>query len=97
ERVGLEEGDVLVRSGVEDDAGLVALEDLAHLRAVSAIPEHRRDCREVALTHELALDVEERRLRLLDAHEPRGPDAPALATELGTDRAARTRDEHGLT
>ena len=96
ERVGLQEGDVLVRSGVEDDARLVALEDLAHLGAVAAVPEHGRDRREVALAHELALDVEERSLRVLDEHEPRRPDARDLTAELGADRAARTGDEDGL-
>ena len=87
---------MLVRGGVEDDARLVALEDLAHLGAVAAVSEHRRDRREVALAHELALDVEERRLRVLDEHQPRRPDARDLAAELGADRAAGAGDEDGL-
>ena len=87
---------MFVRSRVEDDARLVALEDLAHLGAVAAVPEHGRDRREVALAHELALDVEERSLRMLDEHEPRRPDARDLTAELGADRAARAGDENGL-
>ena len=96
ERVGLQQGDVLVSGGMEDDARLVALEDLTHLGAVAAVSEHGRDRREVALAHELALDVEERRLRVLDEHEPRRPDPRDLAAELGADRAARAGDEDGL-
>ena len=42
ERVGLQERDVLVRRGVEDDGGAISLEDLAHLRPVAAVAEHRR-------------------------------------------------------
>jgi hypothetical protein len=86
----------LYAAGVEDDARLVALEDLAHLRAVAAVAEDGRDGGEIAVVDELALDVEERRLGLLDEHEPRRPDPRDLAAELRADRAARTGHHHGL-
>ena len=75
---------------------LVALEDLPHLRAVAAVGEHRDRRLELALVDELALDLEERRLGLVDEHEPRGAEARELPAELGADRAAGAGDEHGL-
>ena len=87
---------MLVRGGVEDDLRAVALEDLAHLRAVAAVGEHRDRRREVALVDELALDLEERRLALVDEHEPRRAEPRELPAELGADRAAGAGDEHGL-
>ena len=41
DRVRLHQRHVLVRGGVEDDLGPVALEDLPQLRAVAAVGEHR--------------------------------------------------------
>jgi hypothetical protein len=81
---------------VEDDLGPVALEDLPELGAVPAVGEHRHARGEVALLDELALDLEERRLRRVDEHEPRRLHARDLAAELGADRTAGARDEHGL-
>jgi hypothetical protein len=81
---------------MEDDARPVALEDLAHLRAVAAIAEDAGNRRKVAFAHQLALDVEEGRLGLLHQHEPGRADTGDLATELGADRAAGAGDEHGL-
>ena len=63
ERVRLHQRHVLVRRGVEDDLGPVALEDLPQLRAVAAVGEHRHARGELALVDELALDLEERRSR----------------------------------
>ena len=45
---------------------------------------------------ELALDLEQRALGVVDEDEPRRPDPRDLAAELGADRAARARDENGL-
>src|SRR5204863_6597847 len=96
EGVRLEQRDVLVRRRVENDARAIALEDLAHLRAVAAVAENGRDSGEVAVVEQFALDVEQGRLRLLDEHEPRGPDACDLTAELGADRAPRTGHDDRL-
>src|SRR5262249_43737948 len=48
---------------------------------------------EVALAYELALDVEERRLRVVDQDEARRPHTRDLAAELSADRAAGARDK----
>ena len=90
ERVRLQERDVLVRGRVEDDLRPVALEDLAHLRAVAAVAENRGDGREVTLADELALDVEERRLGLLDEHDP-GRARPARSGGRAPRRSTRRR------
>ena len=87
---------MLVRGRVEHDLRPVALEDLAHLRAVAAVAENRRDRREVTLADELALDVEERRLGLFDEHDPGRAHACDLTAELRADRPARAGDEDGL-
>ena len=50
----------------------------------------------LTLVDELALDLEQRRLTLVDEHEPRDAEAGELPAELRADRAARARDEHGL-
>src|SRR5581483_4260881 len=92
QRVRLEHADVLVRGGVEDDLGPVALEDLPHLRPVAAVREHGDGGGEVALVDELALDLEERRLTLLDEDEPRGAEPGELPAELRADRAAGAAD-----
>ena len=51
---------------------------------------------EAALVDELALDLEQRRLALVDEDQPLAADARDLAAELGADRAAGAGDEHGL-
>ena len=96
ERVRLHQRHVLVRRRVEDDVGPVALEDLAQPAAVAHVGEHRDAGAEAALVDELALDVEERALGLVDHHDPRRLGARELAAELGADRAAGAGDEHGL-
>ncbi len=96
-RVRLDEGHVLVRGGMEDDGRAVLLEDLSHLGRIAGVGEHRRRRVEAALVDELALDLEEPRLRVVDEDEPRGADAGDLATELGADRAAGARHEDDLT
>ena len=72
-RVRLEHRDVLVRGGVEDDLRDGGARRRAHPRAVAAIGEHRAHRRVLALVDELALDLEERRLALVDEHEPPAP------------------------
>ena len=46
---------------------------------------------------ELSLDLEQRRLRVVDEDQPRRPHARDLAAELGADGAAGPRDEDGVT
>ena len=58
---------------MEDDVGLVALEDLAHLRPVADVGQHRDARREAALGDELALDLEQRRLGVVDQDQPLRP------------------------
>ena len=87
---------MLVRGRVEDDVGPVALEHLAQPLAVAHVGEHGHARGEAALVDELALDVEERALGLVDEHDPRRLRARDLAAELGADRAAGAGDEHGL-
>jgi hypothetical protein len=97
ERIRLQECDVLVRGRVEDDLRPVALEDLAHLGPVAAVAQNRGGGREVTLADELALDVEEGSLGLLDEHDPGRAHPGDLTAELRADRPARARDENGLT
>ena len=96
QRVRLEHADVLVRRGVEEHLRPVALEHLAHLRLVAGVGEHRDRGGEVALVDELALDLEQRGLRLVDEHEAGRAEPRELAAELRADRAAGARDEHRL-
>ena len=97
EGMRLHQRHVLVRGGVEDDRGPVLLEDLAPERLpVLDVDELRHRGREVALVDELALDVEQRRLGVVDEDQPRRIDTGDLTAELCADRAAGTRDEHGL-
>ena len=96
ERVRLHQRHVLVRGGVEDDRGPVALEDAPHLGAVLDVADHRHDGREVALVDQLPLDLEQRRLRVVDDDQPLAADLGDLPAELGADRAARAGHHHGL-
>jgi hypothetical protein len=96
ERVRLHQRHVLVRGRVEDDVGPVALEDLAQPPLVAHVGEHGHARAEAALVHELALDLEERALGLVDEHDPLRLGARELAAELGADRAPGTGDEDGL-
>ena len=81
---------------MEDDARPVALEDLAHLLAVADVCDHGHARREASLVDELALDLEERRLGLVDEDQPLRARSCHLAAELGADRAAGAGDEDGL-
>ena len=81
---------------MEDDVGLVALEDALHLRAVLDVADHRHDGREAAVVDELTLDLKEGRLGVVDDDDALAADARDLAAQLGADRAAGARDQHGL-
>ena len=81
---------------MEDDAGPVLGEDLAHLDPVLDVGHDRHAGEEPALAGELAVDLEQRRLGVVDQHEPRRAEAGELAAELGADRAAGTGHHHDL-
>ncbi len=96
ERVRLDQRHVLVRRGVEDDRGAVALEDLTHPVAIADVGEYGHARGELALVDELALDVEEGAFALVDEDDPLRVGARDLAAELGADRAAGAGHEHRL-
>ena len=96
ERVRLHHRDVLVRGRVEDDAGPVGGEDLAQLDAVLDVRHDGHATEEPTLAGELAVDVEQCRLGMIDHHEPRRTEPGELPAELGADRAAGARDHHDL-
>src|SRR5439155_12896401 len=97
ERVRLHHGDVLVGRGVEDHPRLILLEDLAHLRPVLDVSHDSRHGVEAALVDERALDLEQRRLRMVDKDQlGAGGEPRDLAAELRADRAAGARHEHDL-
>src|SRR3712207_6853430 len=56
---------------VEDDRRLVAVEDVLHLRAIPRVREDRDGRAELPLVLELALDLDERPLAVVDEHEDR--------------------------
>src|SRR5919201_170682 len=80
-------------AALSDDTRLIALEDLAHLRAVTAVAEDGRNGGEIPLVDELALDVEQRRFRVLHENEPGRFHTRDLAAQLGADRPAGAGDE----
>ena len=82
---------------MEDDTRPVLLEDLPHLRAVLDVTDDRGDGAETALVDELPLDLEQRRLRVVDEHELRGGREPGhLAAELRADGATGPGHHHDL-
>ncbi len=96
DRIRLDESDVLVRRRVEDDGGAVLLEDLSHLGGVAGVGENRGSGMKLTLVHELPLDLEEPGLRVVHQHEPRRAYSSDLPTELRSDRASGSGDEHDL-
>ncbi len=94
--IRLDERDVLVRGRVKHDCGPVLLEDLPHLRAVARVRQYRSGRMEAPLVHELAFDLEQPLLPVVDEDEPGRPDPRDLAAELGADRSSRARDQHDL-
>ena len=87
---------MLVRRRVEEHLRAIALEDLAQLRPVTGIRKHRDRGGVVALVDELALDLEQRRLALVEQYQARRSEPGELAAELRADRAAGARDEDRL-
>ena len=96
DRVRLHQRHVLVRRGVEDDRGLVALEDLAassaRLPTSASTAAHGGEAALVARAR--ARSRTARVSALLDEDEPRRAEARDLAAELRADRAAGAGDEH---
>ena len=88
QRVGLHQRHVLVGGGVEDDARLEALHRLQHPVRLLAVGEHRLDAREVPLLDQLAVDLEEVVLGVVEHHQQPRADPGDLAAQLGADRAA---------
>ena len=67
---------------MEDDGRPVLLEDLAELRRVAHVADHGGGGEEPPLADELPLDLEERRLGVVEQDQLRRPDAGDLAAEL---------------
>ncbi len=82
---------------MEDDGRPVLGEHLAHPLAVLAVGQHRDAVLHVAVVDQLALDLEQVVLGVVDQHEPLRPHARDLAAQLGADRAAGAGDEHDAT
>src|SRR5205085_5691339 len=81
---------------VEDDLRAVLGEHLAHPLLLLAVGEHGHGAGEVTVLLELATDLEEVVLGVVEQDEPARRHAGDLAAELGADRAAGARDEHRL-
>jgi predicted LPLAT superfamily acyltransferase len=64
---------------VEDDPGVVLQHHLAHARGVLAVGQHGGDVAEVARLLELAADLEQVALGVVDQHQQRGTHACDLA------------------
>ena len=90
ERVRLHHRHVLVRRRVEDDARAVLVEHLPQLDRVLHVGDDGDRGAEAALADELALDLEQRRLGVVDEHELRRSEAGDLAAELRR-RSSRRR------
>jgi hypothetical protein len=71
-------------------SGAVALEDLAHPRAVAQVGEHR-----LGVGKGVADDLVEQRLVPVQQQQPAGVVAGNLASDFAADRPAGARDHHG--
>ncbi len=76
---------------MENDGGPVPLEQPAHLRPVLHVRESGHRGREVAFVLQLALDVDERVLCVVDEDEPLRAQRRKLAAELGRRSSRRRR------
>ena len=72
------------------------LEHLAHPLALLAVREHRNGGADVAVLLELADDLEQVVLGVVEQHQPAGSHPGDLPAQLRADRTARTGDEHDL-
>ena len=97
DRVRLHHGDVLVGRGVEDDTRSVGLEHLTHLGGVLDIGDNREAEQKTAFPRKLAVDLEQRRLGVVDENELERAEPGELAAKLRANRAACTRDHDDLT
>ena len=91
ERVRLHQRHVLVGGGVEDDVGLEALHHLEHPVALLAVGEHRLDPAEVPLGGQLAVDLEEVVLGVVDEDQQPRVDAGDLAARARSRSSRRRR------
>ena len=90
----LHQPDVLVGGRVEDDGRAVLAEHLPHALLLLAVGEHRDGVERVPVLDQLARDLEQVVLGVVEQHEPARAHARDLAAELGADRAAGARDHH---
>ena len=83
---------------MEHDGGAVLGEDLAHALLFLAVGQHGHEHRrlDVALVEQLALDLEQVVLGVVEQHDLARSDARDLTAQLRADRAAGARHEHGL-
>jgi hypothetical protein len=85
---------VLVRGGVEDDLGPEALHHLVHAVLVAAVGEDRLANGEVAILDQLALDLEQVVLGVVDQHQQTRAHVRDLTAQLGADRAPGAGNDH---
>ena len=90
----LHQAHVLVGGRVEDDGRAVLLEHLPHALLLLAVGEHRDGVERVPVLDQLARDLEQVVLGVVEQDEPARPHARDLAAQLGADRAARAGDHH---
>ncbi len=81
---------------MEDHVGAVLGEHLAHPLLLLAVGQHGDGAGEVAVLLEVAADLEEVVLGVVEQDEALGRHARDLPAQLGADRAAGAGDEHGL-
>ena len=81
---------------MEDDRRAVLVEHLADPVLVLDVGQDGGGGEEVAILDELALDLEQVRLGVVDQDEPVRAHTGDLAAQLGADRAAGARDQHAL-
>ena len=81
---------------MEDDRRPVLGEHLPHPLLLLAVGEHRDRDADVAVLLELAQDLEQVVLGVVDEHQPPRIDPGDLAAQLRADRAAGAGDEHDL-
>ena len=81
---------------MEDDRRSVLGQHLAHPLLFLAVGEHRHRRAHVPLLLELAHDLEQVVLGVVDEHQPARADARDLAAQLAADRAAGAGHEHDL-
>ncbi len=96
DRVQLHHRDVLVGRGVEDDVRPVLGEHLAHPLLLLAVGQDRDRGADVAILLELAQDLEQVVLGVVDQDEPARAHPGDLAAQLAADRAAGAGDQHDL-